>query len=159
MTGLLLPATAGKSAFITATYKQPSIHTRAHVDVLKGPTFTADAVVGRDGFLVGAESTYSVPTGSITRYSVGLGYAAPSYTVSLHGLSNFSAFSAAYYHRVNNDIEVAAKSVWDKKSSNVALECGTKVYLDNTAFVKAKVNNAGILVLGQSLRVYTTLPC
>merc|ERR1712230_113560 len=122
LTGLLLPATAGKSAFITATYKQPSIHTRAHVDVLKGPTFTADA--------------------------------APSYTVSLHGLSNFSAFSAAYYHRVNNDIEVAAKSVWDKKSSNVALECGTKVYLDNTAFVKAKVNNAGILVLGytQALR-------
>lgn len=42
-----------------------------------------EQVVGRDGFLFGAESTYSVPSGSITRYALGLGYAAPSYTVTL----------------------------------------------------------------------------
>ncbi|KAM0756433.1 voltage-dependent ion-selective channel [Meredithblackwellia eburnea MCA 4105] len=152
----LLPATQGKTALVTAIYKQPSLHTRAVLDVLKGPTFTADAVVGRDGFLFGAESTYSVPSGSITRYAVGLGYAAPSYTVTLHGLSNLSVFSASYYHKVNKDVEAGAKAIWDSKSttSNVGLEVGTKAYLDNTAFVKAKINNAGIFVLGftQALR-------
>lgn len=128
----LLPATQAKSAFVTAIYKQPSLHTRALLDVFKGPTFTADAVrllsslllelaklthaalplpqvIGRDGFLLGAESTYSVPSGSITRYAVGAGYAAPSYTVTLHGLANLSVFSASYYHKVNKDVEAGAK--------------------------------------------------
>ncbi|ORY68055.1 putative voltage-dependent ion-selective channel [Leucosporidium creatinivorum] len=152
----LLPATQAKSAFVTAIYKQPSLHTRALLDVFKGPTFTADAVVGRDGFLLGAESTYSVPTGSITRYAVGAGYAAPSYTVTLHGLANLSVFSASYYHKVNKDVEAGAKAIWDSKSttSNVGVEVGTKAYLDNTAFVKAKVNSVGVLALGytQALR-------
>ncbi|GAA5881697.1 hypothetical protein JCM8547_007989, partial [Rhodosporidiobolus lusitaniae] len=154
--GHLLPATQGKSAYVTAIYKQPSLHTRALLDVFKGPTFTADAVIGRDGFLLGAESTYSVPTGSITRYALGLGYAAPSYTVTLHGLANLSVFSASYYHKVSKDVEAGAKAIWDSKStaSAVGLELGAKSYIDNTAFVKAKVNNAGVVVLGytQALR-------
>ncbi|TNY17284.1 voltage-dependent ion-selective channel, partial [Rhodotorula diobovata] len=154
--GHLLPATQGKSAYVTAIYKQPSLHTRALLDVFKGPTFTADAVIGRDGFLLGAESTYSVPTGAITRYALGLGYAAPSYTVTLHGLANLSVFSASYYHKVSKDVEAGAKAIYDAKTagSQVGLEVGTKAYLDNTAFVKAKVNNAGVLGLGytQALR-------
>ncbi|BGP27638.1 voltage-dependent ion-selective channel [Rhodotorula toruloides] len=154
--GHLLPATQSKAAFVTAIYKQPSLHTRALLDVFKGPTFTADAVVGRDGFLLGAETTYSVPTGAITRYAVGLGYAAPSYTVTLHGLANLSVFSASYYHKVSKDVEAGAKAIWDSKAptSNVAVEVGTKAYLDNTAFVKLKANSAGIVSAGytQALR-------
>ncbi|KAM0790318.1 hypothetical protein ACM66B_003204 [Microbotryomycetes sp. NB124-2] len=155
--GSLFPATKDRAAQVTAIYKQPSLHTRALLDVFKGPTFTADAVVGRDGFLLGAESSYSVPSGAITRYAVAAGYAAPSYTVTLHGLANLSVFSASYYHKVNKDVEAGAKAIWDSKStasSAVGLEVGTKAYLDNTAFVKAKINNAGVLVLGytQALR-------
>ncbi|GAA6048664.1 hypothetical protein JCM3770_002008 [Rhodotorula araucariae] len=145
--GHLLPATQGKSAYVTAIYKQPSLHTRALLDVFKGPTFTADAVIGRDGFLLGAESTYSVPTGAITRYALGLGYAAPSYTVTIHGLANLSVFSASYYHKVSKDVEAGAKAIYDTKAptSQVGLEVGTKAYLDNTAFVKLKANSAGIV--------------
>ncbi|BGP20185.1 hypothetical protein JCM10213_000730 [Rhodosporidiobolus nylandii] len=48
------------------------------------------------------------------------------------------------------------QAIYDSKSpsSNVGLKVGTKAYLDNTAFVKAKVNNAGVIVLGytQALR-------
>ncbi|BGP43467.1 Mitochondrial porin [Rhodotorula kratochvilovae] len=154
--GHLLPATQGKSAYVTAIYKQPSLHTRALLDVFKGPTFTADAVIGRDGFLLGAESTYSVPTGAITRYALGLGYAAPSYTVTLHGLANLSVFSASYYHKVSKDVEAGAKAIYDTKAptSQVGLEVGTKAYLDNTAFVKIKANSAGIVAAGytQALR-------
>ncbi|KAJ2978432.1 hypothetical protein NUW54_g11285 [Trametes sanguinea] len=47
----LTPDTGAKSALFTTTYKQPGLHTRAFLDVFKGPTFTADAVLGRDGFL------------------------------------------------------------------------------------------------------------
>lgn len=39
--------------------------------------------------------------------------------------------------------------MWDSKAqSNVAVEVGCKSYIDNTAFVKAKINSVGVLALG-----------
>ncbi|EJD50584.1 voltage-dependent ion-selective channel [Auricularia subglabra TFB-10046 SS5] len=149
-------AVAAKSTLLTATWKQPGIHSRATLDVFKGPTFTADTVLGRDGFLVGLEGSYNVSEGRITRYATALGYAAPEYAVTLHGLGNLSTFSASYYHRVNPDVEAGAKAIWDSKAttSTVSLEVAAKAYLDSASFVKARINNAGILSLGysQSLR-------
>ena len=83
------------------------------------------------------------------------GYHAPEYAITLHALGNLSTYSASYYHRVNQDIEASARATYDSKaSSNVNLEVGTKTYLDNAAFIKAKINNSGILALGyaQALR-------
>nr|ODN93240.1 voltage-dependent anion channel protein 2 [Cryptococcus depauperatus CBS 7841]ODO02606.1 voltage-dependent anion channel protein 2 [Cryptococcus depauperatus CBS 7855] len=152
----LNPAKATKSAILTAIYKQPSLHTRATVDLFKGPTFTADTVVGRDGFLVGAEASYDVLSGAITRYAGAVGFSAPEYAVTLHGLGNLSTFAASYYHKVSKDVEAGAKAVYDTKSTTggVSLEVGAKTYLDNAAFVKAKINNAGVLCFGytQALR-------
>ncbi|OJT09422.1 Mitochondrial outer membrane protein porin [Trametes pubescens] len=153
----LTPNTGAKSALFTTTYKQPGLHTRAFLDVFKGPTFTADTVIGRDGFLVGAEASYNVTEGKITKYATAIGYSAPEYAVTLHGLGNLSTFAASYYHRVNPDVEAGAKAIYDTRASpsgNVGLEVGAKVYLDAAAFVKAKINNTGILALGytQSLR-------
>jgi len=46
--------------------------------------------------------------------------------------------------------------IYDTKSPSkaVSLEVGTRAYLDNASFVKARINNAGILGLGytQALR-------
>jgi len=156
ITSILLPEKGQKSALVNAVYKQPGVHSRAFVDVFKGPTFTADTVVGRDGFLLGGETSYDVTQGKITRYAAALGYSAPEYAVTLHGLGNLKVFSASYYHRVSTDVEAGAKAVYDTKSTTngIALEVGAKAYLDPAAFVKAKINNAGLLVLGytQSLR-------
>jgi len=152
----LLPHTSTKSATFAAVYKQSGLNAKAHLDLFKGPTFTTDAVVGRNGFHLGLETSYSLPTASITKYSAALGYASPEYTVTLHGLSNMSVFSASYYHRVNRDVEAGAKASWDSKSTvgGVHLEVGAKTYLDNAAFVKAKINNVGVVCLGytQALR-------
>jgi len=152
----LHPDKGNKQAILNTIYKQPGLHTRAFLDVFKGPSFTADTVIGRDGFLVGAEGTYNVTEGRVSRYAAALGYSAPEYAVSLHGLGNLSTFAASYYHRVSEDVEAGAKAIYDSKapSGNVSLEVGCKAYLDRAAFVKAKVNSAGTLVLGytQSLR-------
>jgi len=152
----LLPEKGAKSALLTATYKQPGLHSRAFLDLFKGPTFTADTVVGRDGFLVGAEASYNVTEGRVTRYSGAVGFSAPEYAVALHGLGNLTTFAASYYHRVSPDVEAGAKAIYDTKAttSGVNLEVGAKAYLDQAAFVKAKINNAGILALAytQSLR-------
>ncbi|GAC94669.1 outer mitochondrial membrane protein [Pseudozyma hubeiensis SY62] len=152
----LVPEKQTKNALFASTYKQPGLHTRQHLDLFKGPTFTADAVLGRDGFLAGAEASYDVKAGKLSRYNLGAGFHAPDYAVTFHGLGNLSTYSASYYHRVNADTEAGARATYDSKSpnSNVNLEVGTKTYLDNAAFVKAKINNAGILCLGytQALR-------
>ncbi|CAH7673710.1 voltage-dependent anion-selective channel protein 3 [Phakopsora pachyrhizi] len=150
------PVTSDKGAALTATYKQPGLHTRTLVDLFRGPAFTLDAVVGRDGFLVGGDVTYDVQKASISRYNAVVGYSAPEYAVTLHGLSNLSTFHASYYHKVNRDVEAGAKAIYDTKSINkdITLEVGTRAYLDNASFIKAKINNSGILGLGytQALR-------
>jgi voltage-dependent anion channel protein 2 len=147
-----------KTASVTAIYKQPALHTRLNANVFAGPVFTADAVVGRDGFLVGGEGTYNLADGKVKSYNAAVGYNAPEYSVTLHGLKNFSTFSASYYHRVNRDLEAGARATYNPKAAKsgapVHLEVGAKTFLDNAAFVKAKINNEGLLHLGytQALR-------
>ncbi|KAI0251959.1 eukaryotic porin-domain-containing protein, partial [Lactifluus subvellereus] len=66
-----------KSVVLGAAYKQPGLHSRAVLEVskvpltpaTKGPTFIADAVFGRDGFLFGAETSYNVTEGRVDKYS------------------------------------------------------------------------------------------
>jgi voltage-dependent anion channel protein 2 len=127
----LNPAKSQKSAILSAIYKQPSLHAKTTVDILKGPTFTTDAVIGRDGFLVGGEASYDVQSGAVTRYAAALGFSAPEYAVTLHGLGNLSTFAASYYHKVSKDVDVGAKAVYDTKSTTggVSLEVGAKTYL------------------------------
>ena len=95
---------------------------------LQGPTFTADTVIGRDGFLLGGEASYNVTEGKVTRYSAAVGFSAPEYAVTLHGLGNLSTFAASYYHRVSADVEAGAKAVYDTKATTqgVSLEVGAK---------------------------------
>ncbi|KAJ7134874.1 voltage-dependent ion-selective channel [Mycena epipterygia] len=156
LTTSLAPEKGNKTAILAAAYKQSGFHSRAFLNVLKGPTFTADTVLGRDGFLVGAEAAYNVTEGSITSYALAAGFNAPEYAVTLHALKDLKSFSASYYHRVSPDVEAGAKAVYDPKLTNggVSIEVGTKTYLDSAAFVKAKINNSGVLALGytQSLR-------
>lgn len=115
---------------MNAVWKQPGLHSRASVDLFK-TTFTADTVIGRDGFLLGGEAGYDVTSGKFTRYAAALGFSAPEYAVTLHGLGNFSAYSASYYHRVSRDVEAGAKAVYDTKSSThiVNLEVGAKAWV------------------------------
>jgi len=156
VTTALQPDKNTKSALINATYKQSGIHSRAVFDLFKGPTFTADSVVGRDGFLLGAEAAYNLTEGNITRYSLAAGYNAPEYAVTLLGLNNLNTFSASYYHRINPDVEAGARAVYDLKATQggVGIEVGAKTYLDSSSFVKAKINNTGVIALGytQALR-------
>ena len=64
----------------------------------------------------------------ITKYAAAIGYSAPEYAVTLHGLGNLSTFAASYYHRVSPDVEAGAKAIYDTKATtqNVHLEVGAK---------------------------------
>ncbi|KAL1925415.1 uncharacterized protein VTP21DRAFT_298 [Calcarisporiella thermophila] len=145
------PVTNAKSGRVGVIFKQAGVHARGYFDITKSRTVTADTVLAREGCLLGLETVYDVVEGKVTRYSAAVGYAAPFYTVTLHANQGLNVFTTAYHHRVNPDLEAAGRMVYDttkkEESLPVALEVGAKYFLDNGAYVKAKVNNTGILGL------------
>lgn len=134
-----LPSTQAKGAKLNLYFKQPSFHARAFFDLLKGPTANVDAVLGHDGFLVGAEAGYDVQKAAITKYSAAVGYTVPEYTAAITATNNLSIFSASYFHKVNAQVEAGAKASWDSKGTNqVGLEVASKYRLDPTSFAKVR---------------------
>lgn len=140
------------SAKLNFHFNQPNVYGRAFFDLLKGPTFIGDVAFGQNGFLVGSEFGYDISSGTITRYSAALGYSAPTYTAAATATSNFSVFSGSYYHKISPVTEVGAKAVYDAANAakGVGLEVGTKHQLDDTAFVKAKINSQAVAALAYS---------
>ncbi|KAI9879542.1 MAG: Mitochondrial porin [Pleopsidium flavum] len=146
------PHTQGKGAKLNLHFKQPNFHARAFFDLLKGPTANVDAVLGHEGFLVGAEAGYDVQKAAITRYSAAVGYTMPEYTAAITATNSLSVFSASYYHKVNSQVEAGAKATWDSKgSNNVGLEVASKYRLDPTSFAKAKINDRGIAAVAYNV--------
>jgi len=142
---MFLPATQAKGAKFNLHFKQSNFHGRAFFNLLKGPTASIDAVVGHEGFLAGASTGYDVQKAAITGYSAAVGYTSPSYTAAITATDNLSVFSASYYHKVNSQVEAAAKATWNSKSGNtVGLEVASKYRLDPVSFAKAKVNDRGV---------------
>ncbi|CAO1600842.1 MAG: hypothetical protein LQ349_005639 [Xanthoria aureola] len=147
-----VPSSKDVGAKLNLTFKQPNFHARAFFDLMKGPTANIDAVLGREGFLVGAEAGYDVQKAAITRYAAAVGYSVPQYSAAITASNNLSVFSAAYYHKVNSEVEAGAKATWDSKgSNNVGLEVAGKWRRDPTSFAKAKVNDRGIASLAYNI--------
>lgn len=136
-----LPNSSKYGAKTNLYFKQGSFNGRAFIDLFKGPTATVDAVLGHEGFLVGAEAGYDVQKAAITRYSAAVGYSMPTYSAAITATNNLSVFSASYYHKVNSEVEAGAKATWDSKgNNNVGLEVASKYRLDPTSFAKASTS-------------------
>lgn len=132
-----VPSSQKFGAKLNLYFKQPNFHGRAFFDVLKGPVANVDAVLGHEGFLVGAEAGYDVQKASVTRYSAAIGYTAAEYSAAITATSSLSVFAASYYHKVNSQVEAGARATWDSKgSNNVGMEVASKYRLDPTSFAK-----------------------
>ena len=132
-----IPSSQKFGAKINLYFKQPSFNARAFFDVLKGPVANVDAVLGRDGFLVGGEAGYDVQKAAITKYSLAVGYTATEYSAAVTATSSLSVFAASYHHKVNSQAEAGARATWDSKgSNNVGMEVAGKYRFDPTSFAK-----------------------
>ncbi|KAJ1825198.1 Mitochondrial porin [Coemansia sp. RSA 2611] len=129
-------------------YQQDNLFARVNVDALN-PSVTADVTVSREGALVGAEFAYDLNSGAVTKTNSTLGYAGPDYTITVQGNNSLNLFQLAFYQRVTKSVEAGARAVYDYKNpeGGVSAELGTKYILDQDAYVKAKVDNAGRLGL------------
>lgn len=129
-------AAAQKLNFV---FKQPNLHARAFLDHGASGNINAliDAVIGHEGFVVGAEAGYDVQKAAITRYSAGAGYQTPAFTASIMGMQNLSVVAASYYQKVNANVEAGAKATYDLQGGNsVGLELASKYKLDPLSFAK-----------------------
>lgn len=132
-----VPSSQKFGAKFNLYFKQPNFTGRAFFDVLKGPTANVDAVLGHEGFLVGAEAAYDVQKAAITKYSAAVGYSAAEYSAAITATNSLSVFAASYYHKVNSEVEAGAKATWDSKgSNNVGMELASKYRLDPSSFAK-----------------------
>ena len=66
-------------------------------------------MVAHEGFLVGGEAGFDVQKAQLTKYAAAFGYHAPTYSMAVTATSNLKLFSASYYHRVNEAVELLAK--------------------------------------------------
>lgn len=131
---------------LNLTFKQSNLHARAFLDHGASGNINAliDAVVGHEGFVVGAEAGYDVQKAAITRYSAGAGFQAPTYSASIMGIQNLSVVAASYYQKVNSIVEAGAKATYDLQGGNtVGLELAGKYKLDPTSFAKVSLLQFG----------------
>ncbi|KAJ2388003.1 Mitochondrial porin [Coemansia sp. RSA 2559] len=129
-------------------YQQENVFARVNIDALS-PSATADVTISRDGLLAGAELAYDLNSGAVTKTNSTVGYAGPDYLITLQGNNSLNLFQLAFYQRVTKNVEAGARAVYDYKNpeGGVSAELGSKYILDNDAYVKAKVDNAGRLGL------------
>ncbi|KAK0353150.1 Mitochondrial porin [Friedmanniomyces endolithicus] len=142
---------------INLAFKNPNVHSRAFINYANGNgniDAVVDVVAGHEGFLVGGEAAYDVQKAAITRYGLGLAYATPAYTASLHGMQNLSIIAASYYQKVNSSVDVGAKAGYDVQAQKASgLELASKYKLDPLSFAKVKVNDRGIAALAYSTKL------
>ncbi|KAG8528008.1 uncharacterized protein KY384_006924 [Bacidia gigantensis] len=149
-----VPSSKDFGAKLNLHFRQPNFTGRAFFDLLKGPTANVDAVLGHEGFLVGAEAAYDVQKAAITKYSAAIGYSTPEYSAGVTATNSLSVFAASYYHKVNSQVEAGAKATWDSKSgNNVGMELAGKYRIDPVSFTKAKVNDRGIASLAYNVKL------
>ena len=136
-----MPSSQKFGAKLNLFYKQPNFNARAFFDLMKGPQASVDAVLGHEGFLVGAEAGYDVQKAALTKYAAAIGFTSPEYSAAVTASNSLSVFAASYYHKVNSQVEAGAKATWDSKgSNNVGLEVAGKYRLDPVSFAKVKTS-------------------
>ncbi|CAI4064469.1 hypothetical protein SKDZ_09G0570 [Saccharomyces kudriavzevii ZP591] len=143
-----------KNAKLNLSYAQQSFSARSSMDILQLKDFVGSISLGRDGFVGGTEIAYDIPSGSLARYAMSLGYLARDYSFVL-STNNRQCASASFFHNINRYLQVGAKAtVQSKTSSNMNIEFVTRYLPDSSSQVKAKITDSGLTTLSykQSLR-------
>lgn len=129
----------------TIELNQGYLFATSSVDVLRGPILTSDVATRFRDLQLGGEIGYDVARGSIDKYSVSLAFDRPREKAVLQALTGFKTFSASYFQKFNDQLEVACRATWSAKLPNLSMEVGAKWFLLGGGFIKTKLDNVGRL--------------
>ena len=146
---------------LNLAFKNPNVHSRAfitHAAASGKIDAVVDVALGHEGFLVGGEAGYDVQKAAVTKYSLALGYQAPTYSANITALQNLNVVAATFYQKVNSSTEVGIKTGYDVSAQKASgLEAAAKYKLDPLSFAKAKLNDRGILALAYNTKLNTAV--
>ncbi|KAK7202810.1 eukaryotic porin/Tom40 [Myxozyma melibiosi] len=144
-----VPSAGSRGANVTFNYSHGPFTSKIFADLLKGPTFKSDFAFAKSGATIGGEVEYDIPAGAVKGYAAAVGYAGPGYSVFASATSKLSVFSAGYYTKASDDVQVATKATWNSKepAQAVDFEIASQYKIGPTSFSKAKISNKGILTL------------
>lgn len=96
-------------------------------------------------FMLGGEMGYDVSRGLIDKYSISVGLERAREKAIIQAHTGFNNFTASYFQKFSDQLEVAYRASWSIKVPNLAMEVGAKWNLIGGGFVKAKLDNVGRL--------------
>jgi len=134
-------STGDKGLKVKGAYQSEYLHAVGDVDLdFAGPTVHGSAVFGYKNMLAGYQASYDTANSKLVANNVALGLKASDYNLNLAVL-DATKFVGSVYHKVNDDMAVAAQANWDAGSDATAVSFGLKKQLDSDTFLKAKIDN------------------
>jgi len=153
------PQTGAKSGVLKTEYKHDLLSVNTETDLtLEGPTINGSAVIGHQGWLAGYQMAFDTNKSKLKKNNFALGYVKGDCTI--HGnVNDGDVFGASIFQKVNPTLDTAVNVGWVASKNETSFGIGCKYALDDSASIRAKVNNSSHVGLGyqQKLRDGVTL--
>jgi len=148
-----------KDGKVTAEYRHDLVTLTGDVDLnLSGPLINASAVLGHGKWLAGYQMAYDTAKSKLTKNNVGVGLTANDFFLHLN-MNDGQIFGGSIYKKLDKQTECGFTLGWTASANTTTIGIGAKHQLDESASVRAKINNSRQLGLGyqQKLRDGITL--
>jgi len=153
------PDTGAKKSLLKAQYKHDLLTLVTDMDLnMDGPTINGAAVVGHQGILAGYQMAYDTNKSKLKKNNFALGYSKGDCVMHAN-VNDGDVFGGSIYQKVNPNLETAVNVGWVASKNETSFGIGCKYTLDDSASIRAKVNNSSHVGFGyqQKLRPGVTV--
>jgi len=114
---------------------------------LGGPVVNSSAVAGHNGWLAGIQAAYDTNKGKLVRNNLAVGYATSDFVLHSN-VNDGSIFGASLYQKAKSGLETGVNLGYTASSNTTTFGVGIKYALDDSASIRAKVNNSSQIGVG-----------
>lgn len=153
------PETGIKTGKLKTEYKHCILSLNTETDLtLEGPTINGAAVIGHQGWLAGYQMAYDTNKSKLKKNNFALGYSKGDFVLHAN-VNDGDVFGGSIYQKVKPGLDTAVNVGWVASKNETTFAIGCKYALDDSASIRAKVNNSSHVGLGyqQKLRDGVTL--
>lgn len=148
-----------KDGKVTAEYKHDLLTLTGDVDLnLSGPLVNGSAVLAQGAWIAGYQMAYDTAKSKLTKNNIGVGLSNKDF-VLFANMNDGQIFGGSIYKKLSSDLECGFTLGWTASANTSTIGLGAKYQLDESACVRAKINNSRQVGLNyqQKLRDGVTL--
>lgn len=145
------------SGKLSVAVKQAHLGMKASLGLNTSPKCDMSVISGAKGCLFGADLGYDTAKSAMTKYSIGAGYVAQDFALSVFLLDKGDSVKASYSYAMGGGASVGAEVLRKLSKQETTFTAGAALKIDGGATAKAKVDNHGIcsMLYQQELRPKT----